>query len=109
MSSITQVQQDMLARMGQFAELAGGDAVRPAALPMAEAGGFGEPFESALRAVDAEQHRSSQAMEAVDSGRSDDLVGAMVQSQKASVSFSALMQVRNKLASAFDDVMRMPL
>ncbi|MGF6690043.1 flagellar hook-basal body complex protein FliE [Metapseudomonas resinovorans] len=110
MSSITQVQQEMLARMGQFAELAGGDAVRPAILPAGEAaGGIRESFESALRAVDSEQHRSSQAMAAVDSGQSDDLAGAMVQSQKASVSFSALMQVRNKLTTAFDDVMRMPL
>lgn len=33
----------------------------------------------------------------------------MIESQKASVSFSALMQVRNKLSSAFDDIMKMPL
>lgn len=45
----------------------------------------------------------------VDSGRSDDLAGAMIESQKASVAFSALLQVRNKLTTAFDDVMRMPL
>jgi len=48
-------------------------------------------------------------MAAVDSGKSDDLLGAMIDSQKASVSFSALLQVRNKLTTAFDDVMRMPL
>ena len=48
-------------------------------------------------------------MAAVDSGQSDDLAGAMIESQKASVAFSALLQVRNKLTTAFDDVMRMPL
>lgn len=48
-------------------------------------------------------------MAAVDSGRSTDLVGAMLQSQRASVSFSALLQVRNKLATAFDDIIRMPV
>ena len=42
-------------------------------------------------------------------GASDDLVGAMVESQKASVAFSALMQVRNKVTGAFEEVMRMPL
>jgi flagellar hook-basal body complex protein FliE len=36
-------------------------------------------------------------------------VGAMVASQKAGLSFSALMQVRNKLMTGFDDIMRMPL
>ncbi len=38
-----------------------------------------------------------------------ELVGAMVASQKAGLSFSALMQVRNKLMTGFDDIMRMPL
>jgi flagellar hook-basal body complex protein FliE len=33
----------------------------------------------------------------------------MIESQKASVSFSALLQVRNKLTSAFEEVMRMPM
>ena len=55
------------------------------------------------------KHQAGAAMAAVDRGESDDLVGAMLESQKASVSFSALLQVRNKLSTAFDDVMRMPL
>ena len=58
---------------------------------------------------DAQQHQASAAMAAVDSGKSEDLVGAMIDSQKASVSFSALLQVRNKLTNAFDEIMRMPL
>ncbi|WP_280522434.1 flagellar hook-basal body complex protein FliE [Cellvibrio mixtus] len=33
----------------------------------------------------------------------------MIESQKASVSFSALMQVRNKVTSAFEEIMRTPL
>jgi flagellar hook-basal body complex protein FliE len=62
-----------------------------------------------MRSVDAQQHVAGKAMAAVDSGQSDDLAGAMIESQKASVAFSALLQVRNKLTTAFDDVMRMPL
>ncbi|MFR0689195.1 flagellar hook-basal body complex protein FliE [Enterobacterales bacterium AE_CKDN230030158-1A_HGKHYDSX7] len=111
MSSIMQVQQDMLDRMNRYADLASGPAVRPAAqLSGSEpAQGIGASFEQALRSVDTEQHKSSAAMAAVDSGQSDDLVGAMIQSQKASVSFSALLQVRNKLTGAFDEIIRMPL
>ncbi|MBD9514744.1 MULTISPECIES: flagellar hook-basal body complex protein FliE [Pseudomonadaceae] len=111
MSSIMQVQQDMLDRMNRYADLASGPAVRPAAQlsGSAQAPGIGASFEQALRSVDAEQHKSSAAMAAVDSGQSEDLVGAMIQSQKASVSFSALLQVRNKLTGAFDDIIRMPL
>jgi flagellar hook-basal body complex protein FliE len=33
----------------------------------------------------------------------------MEASQKAGLSFSSLMQVRNKLMTGFDDIMRMPL
>lgn len=111
MSSIMQVQQDMLDRMNRYADLASGPAVRPAAqlADGPQAPGIGASFEQALRSVDAEQHKASDAMAAVDSGRSEDLVGAMIQSQKASVSFSALLQVRNKLTGAFDDIIRMPL
>lgn len=111
MSSIMQVQQDMLDRMNRYADLASGPAVRSAA-PLsanAQAPGIGASFEQALRSVDAEQHKASDAMAAVDSGQSEDLVGAMIQSQKASVSFSALLQVRNKLTGAFDEIIRMPL
>jgi len=111
MSSIMRVQQDMLERMNRYAELASGPAIQPAAqLPgHAPAQGIGDSFEQALRSVDVEQHKASDAMAAVDSGKSDDLVGAMIQGQKASVSFSALLQVRNKLTGAFDEIIRMPL
>jgi flagellar hook-basal body complex protein FliE len=105
-----QVQQAMLGRMQQFATMAEGQAVRPAGLvDAASSGSIGRSFEMALRSVDADEHRASAAMAAVDSGQSDDLAGAMVDSLKASVSFSALLQVRNKLTSAFEEVMRMPL
>ena len=71
------------------------------------------PFSDAMRnvvgRVNEQQNIASSMTAAVDAGQSDDLVGAMVASQKAGLSFSALMQVRNKLMSGFDDIMRMPL
>jgi flagellar hook-basal body complex protein FliE len=106
MSSITQVQQDLLGQMQQLQGVASGTVIKPAEQAAPDAGGL---FMAAMRSVDAQQHQAGAAMAAVDSGKSDDLVGAMLDSQKASVSFSALLQVRNKLTTAFDDVMRMPL
>jgi flagellar hook-basal body complex protein FliE len=38
-----------------------------------------------------------------------DLSHVMVEMQKARVSFEALMQVRNRLVSAYEEVMNMPL
>ncbi|MGZ5030965.1 MAG: flagellar hook-basal body complex protein FliE, partial [Methylobacter sp.] len=37
------------------------------------------------------------------------LAEVMVASQKASVSFQAMLQVRNKLVEAYKDVMNMPI
>jgi flagellar hook-basal body complex protein FliE len=37
------------------------------------------------------------------------LAEVMVASQKASVSFQAMLQVRNKLVEAYKDVMNMPM
>lgn len=110
MNSLMQVQQDMLGRMEQIKSLSEGAAIKPAQVfeaPPAE--GFAGAFDSVLHAVNEQQMKAGAAAAAVDSGQSDDLLGAMIESQKASVSFSALMQVRNKLTGAFEEVMRMPM
>lgn len=70
---------------------------------------FTEVISQTLNNVDQQGKEASVLMTAVDTGKSDDLVGAMVASQKASLSFAALVQVRNKLLTAYDDVMKMPV
>ena len=70
---------------------------------------FSGAMRQVLDTVNQQQSVASEKMTAVESGKSDDLVGAMIASQKASLSFSALMQVRNKVVSSFDEVLRMPV
>lgn len=72
-------------------------------------GDFTSVMRAAINSIDQQQHAASQKMTAVEIGKSDDLVGAMVASQKAGLSFSALVQVRNRLVSGFDEIMRMPV
>ena len=64
---------------------------------------------NAVSEVDTQNRVASDKMADVDSGRSDDLVGAMMLSQEASLSFSMLMQVRNKVVAAVDDLIQMPI
>ncbi|OEC39367.1 flagellar hook-basal body protein FliE [Pseudomonas sp. 1D4] len=109
MNSIASVQQQLLDIHRTLVEASQGSVLPATSSAGAPPAGPGDSFIAALRAVDAQQHASSRAMADVDSGRSTDLVGAMLQSQRASVSFSALLQVRNKLATAFDDIIRMPV
>jgi len=64
----------------------------------------------AMRAVDARSDTARELAVAYERGRSDvELADVMVAAQKARVSFEALMQVRNKMVSAYRDVMNMPL
>jgi len=73
------------------------------------AGGFAGSMLDAVHRVDAQDRAASDKMADVDSGRSDDLVGAMLASQEASLSFSMLMQVRNKVMGAVEDLVKLPL
>lgn len=117
MSSIVQVQQDLLGRMDQLKQAVEGPVIAPASpfsgaegITGAEQGeGLRTAFADIFSAIDNQQHKASAMAAAVDSGASDDLVGAMIESQKASVAFSALLQVRNKVTGAFEEVMRTPL
>lgn len=68
---------------------------------------FADALKNAVHSVDAKEHVAADKMAAVDSGRSDDLVGAMLSSQEASLSFSMLMQVRNKVMGAVDELIKL--
>ncbi|HBM9257094.1 TPA: flagellar hook-basal body complex protein FliE [Citrobacter freundii] len=68
---------------------------------------FDSVLQGALNHVDRFQQVAEQQQTAIEMGKSDDLAGAMIASQQASLSFSALVQVRNKVASGFNDLMSM--
>ena len=106
------IQADLASIRGTAEGLAGTPTVLPALL--ADAGSppgadFAAALKSAVHSVDAKDHDAGERMAAVDSGRSDDLVGAMLASQDASLSFSMLMQVRNKVMGAVEDLIKLPL
>lgn len=82
---------------------------------VAEAGaGGGADFAAMLKqtigAVNETQQTAGQMTKAFETGDTNvSLAEVMVASQKASVSFQAMLQVRNKLVEAYQDVMNMPM
>lgn len=70
---------------------------------------FAQTMKNAIRSVDDQDQAAAAKMADVDSGKSDDLVGAMLASQQASLSFSMLMQVRNKVMGAVDELIKLPV
>ncbi|WP_412530545.1 flagellar hook-basal body complex protein FliE [Burkholderia lata] len=87
----------------------GAVAGRPADTATAHAGGFADAMKHAIEQVDAQQRAAGEKLVAVDRGDSDALVSAVLESQQADLSFSMMVQVRNKVMSAFDDVIKMPV
>jgi flagellar hook-basal body complex protein FliE len=70
---------------------------------------FAQTMQDALGKVNADDANAAQRSADVESGKSDDLVGAMLASQEAGLSFSMLMQVRNKVMGAVDELIKLPL
>lgn len=71
---------------------------------------FGEMMSSAINKVNAQQMESSNMATALERGDPNvDLTQVMISMQKSSISFQAMTQVRNRLVSAYEDIMNMPV
>ena len=68
-----------------------------------------QTIKDSLMEANQRQNIASDARRAVELGESDDLVGAMVASQKASITFDVMLSVRNKVLTAYQDLIKMPL
>jgi flagellar hook-basal body complex protein FliE len=74
-----------------------------------KSGGFGATLDNALKAVNATQDQAGKLSAAYERGDNVDVAEVMLARQKASISFEATLQVRNKLLSAYKDIMSMPV
>ena len=69
--------------------------------------GFGEVLKKAVESVNAMQHEAGRLEEAVAHGENVNIHQAVIAGQKAGLSFNFLMQVRNKMVEAYQEIMRM--
>lgn len=70
---------------------------------------FGGALKSAIDSVNSLQKNSSAITNDFINGKETNLVKVMVESQKASVGFQAMVQVRNRMVTAYQDIMNMPI
>lgn len=70
---------------------------------------FGQTLTDAVRSVNAQQTKAGEISAAYERGDTNDIVQVMLERQKASLGFEATLQVRNKLLSAYRDIMNMPV
>ena len=98
----------LLGQMRATAALAAGKPADPAAA--ADAGGvdFAQTLKSAIDQVNSQQQSANAMAEKFAAGDPNtNLHEVMIELQKASVSFQEMIQVRNKLVTAYQDMMNM--
>ena len=70
---------------------------------------FASVFKAMLVDVNQSQQQSTQLAASFERGQSQDLAGVMIAQQKSRHAFQTTLQVRNKLVSAYQDIMNMPV
>lgn len=80
-----------------------------AAVPSAAPTSFTDALSQAVQNVNASQARASELSASYERGETIDIAKVMLARQEASVGFEATLQVRNKLLSAYRDIMSMPV
>ena len=75
----------------------------------APAAGFQSMLESIIGGVEQSQNQAQQAVNNFLNGGNEELHQVALASQRASLEFELSMQIRNKVVSAYQEVMRMQL
>lgn len=83
--------------------LSGGSATKEAS------GSFADAFRNAFQEVEASRATSTQAAERFIAGEQVDIHSAALATQRAALQFEYFLQMRNKLVSAYQEIMRIQL
>ena len=94
----------------QFPSVAGlGGPEGPKKVPGSEKGGgsFAAALKSSLTEVNRMQQQADDAISALATGDKVSMHDAMIAMEQADVSFRLMMQVRNKIVEAYQEILRM--
>ena len=69
-------------------------------------GSFAVAVQHALNSVNTSQQRAETITNAFETGQTQDVAQVMLARQQASIGFEATLQVRNKLLSAYQEIMK---
>jgi flagellar hook-basal body complex protein FliE len=85
-------------------------AIRPAGQPgIGGAGGFQDVLSSAIQKVEAIGQNASLSVERFLAGEGEELHTTILATQQAELSFDLFLQARNKVVSAYQEIMRMQM
>lgn len=106
---IIALRQQIIDRSQLLQNVHGAAAATAAAAPQAAPapGGFGDTLRTALDHVSATQAKAESVTDAYQRGEVTDVAKVMLAREQAGVAFEATLQVRSRLLSAYQDIMRM--
>ena len=106
-ADVMALRQNILSRNAALQDVrAASEGARAAAPASTPAAGFADTLGHAIKQVNAVQQRSSDMQVAYERGAVTDIAEVMLARQEAGVAFEATLQVRNKLLTAYQDIMR---
>ena len=81
----------------------------PSALSSSSESGksFADTLKEAVSSVNELQKSSDKFAQNVATGKTDDVAGAMIAAEKADIALRVMVQVRNKIIDAYQEVMKM--
>ena len=102
--SVTKLLAEMRAMAAQLQKPAAAEIQQSSAVD------FGALLKQSISQVNEQQQNSTRMLEAFAVGKEDvDIAQVMLAMNKASLSFRAMAEVRNRLVSAYQEIMNMPI
>ena len=72
-----------------------------------EAGGFSDMLKNVIADTNKEQIEADRAVEELNTGKAKNIHEVMISMEKADISMRILVQMRNKIVEAYQEIMRM--
>lgn len=101
---ILAMRQEIIGRSQVLQQLKAGEETAPTQKP---GGAFADNLMSALDKVSDSQNRAEALSTGYEKGEVTDIAKVMLARQEAGLAFEATLQVRNRLLSAYQEIMRM--
>ena len=77
--------------------------------PASTRSSFGEFMQQSIDEVNQLQNQADDAVQELSTGKNKDIHGTLIALEKADISFQLLMQIRNKIIAAYQEIMRMQI
>lgn len=104
---IIALRQQIIDRSQLLQQLHAPQGTDPSPAANGPAGGFTDALRGAIDKVNASQANAETMTDAYQRGEVTDVAGVMLAREQAGVAFEATLQVRSRLLSAYQDIMRM--